>query len=170
MQGQISPEVGFALQVEAKSDSIVTAGVSVPVHHRSAMVYEKIFHVGVNNQGVQDFSLFELDSDNSKQGMIWAYDDTNASYLYMQRMFFNRYHRYLPSGVVVADMQNGFDPNDPRRSPQVAQMTPSQEYADAFPGLIATPAMQTQVRFPAATTVVNGLVRTYSFGLVAVTY
>lgn len=164
------PVVGFGLQINATRTPITLAGTPIPVPHRLAMVYEKIMHVGVNNQGVEDFDRFEFDTEQSEDSFVWRYQRSDATRYFYEYRNLQKYGRYLPAGVVLADFQGGDYPTIPSESPQILQVTPSIDYASALPGLQVLPAMQTQVQMPAGTALTSAYARNYSFGLVTVGY
>lgn len=164
------PVVGFGLQINATKTPITLAGTPIPVPHRLAMIYEKIMHVGINNQAVKDFDRFEFDTEQSEDSFVWRYQTSDASRYFYEYHNLQKYGRYLPGGVVIADLQGGDYPTIPSESPQILQVTPSIDYAAALPGLQVLPAMQTQVEMPAGTALTSAYARNYSIGLVTVGY
>lgn len=164
------PRVDFGLNVTYDNSlQIQNAGALVWQAHRTAQIYTAIQHLLVNNANSLDADYFGLWLTQNQQSARWAYDasaGTMADYFFEN---FNRYNRYLPRGLFLADFEGGKFPEIPRETPHNALMSPDVAYAQAA-GIAPTPNMATAFRIPAGTVITNAYVATYTFGLVKVPY
>lgn len=164
-----SPLVGMGLAVNTNPQAIQNAGQLVQVQHRAAMIYEKTFHLLINNQQPVDPDYFGLWITGEEQSARWEYDANQANMWKYYDDIHRKYGRYLPPGVLVADYVGGEDPRSPYETEYDGLMSPDVTYA-GMAGIAATPAMYTAVRVPAAVAMAGAYVRSYSFGLVSVPY
>lgn len=164
-----SPLVGMGLAVNTNPQAIQNAGQIQQVQHRAAMLYEKTFHLLINNQQAVDADYFGLWVTGEEQSARWEYDNNQANMWKYYDDVHRRYGRYLPNGVFVADYVGGEDPGSPYETEYDGLMTPDVTYA-GMAGIAATPAMYTALRVPNGVAMSGAYVRTYSFGLVSVPY
>lgn len=151
------------------STQIQNAGAILYQYQRTAQIYTAIMQLFVNNQAPVDLDYWALWLTQDRASARWEYDAAAGS---MQDYFndtFQRYHRYLPNGVFVADLDGGEFPDIPRETPYNPLMSPDVAYASAV-GVAATPNMATAFRIPAGTPMVSAYSGTYTFGLVRVPY
>lgn len=163
------PMVGYALQLIQFSTSGLNAGTIYPITHRTAMLYQAIHQILVNNQLPIRPDYWGLWDNQDQQSARWAYDAQNNTLQEWFTMVHRVYRRYFNTGHVFADMNNGLYPEVPGVTPYDGLMSPDANYAQAF-GIPVTPAMSTALRIPSGTTVTNPYIRTYSFGMVKVNY
>lgn len=164
-----SPLVGMGLTVNSTPQAIQNAGQIQQIQHRSAMIYEKIIHLLVNDQQYVDPDYFGLWITGESQSARWDYDSNQSNWWKYYDDTHRKYARYLPDGMVIANLIGGEDPANPSATPYDGLMSPDVTYA-AIAGIAATPAMYTAVRVPSGTSMNGAYVRTYSFGLVTVPY
>lgn len=164
-----SPLVQMGLAVNTNPQAIQNAGQIQQVQHRAAMIYEKTFHLVINNQAPVDPDYFGLWVTGEEQSARWEYDVNQANFWKYYDDTHRKYGRYLPQGVLVADYEGGEDPKSPYETEYDGLMSPDVTYA-GIAGIAATPAMYTAVRVPNGVAMVGSYVRTYSFGLVSVPY
>ena len=171
LQGGIpTPQVLMALEVDTNSGfSIPNAGQFAKLQIRSAMIYHKRFHVVVNDQAPTDPDYNGLWYSDSQANARYAFDAQSNTLQSYYRKVQRDYGRYLPQGVVVADLIGGKFPEGPRETPYRGLVTPSVTLA-ALANLKAYPAAQTVVRIPSGTTINCAYCTTYDFGLVPVSY
>lgn len=164
-----SPLVGMGLAVNTNPQAVQNAGQLQQVQHRAAMVYEKVIHLLINNQGPVDPDYFGLWITGEEQSARWEYDANQANMWKAYDDYHRKYGRYLPSGVMVGDFVGGEDPRSPYETEYDGLMSPDVTYA-AMAGIAATPAMYTALRVPNGVVMNGAYIRTYSFGLVSVPY
>lgn len=164
-----SPLVGMGLAVNTNPQAIQNAGQIAQVQHRAAMIYEKTFHLLINNQQPVDADYFGLWVTGEEQSARWEYDANQANLWKYYDDAHRKYGRYLPQGVFVADYVSGEDPTSPYETEYDGLMSPDVTYA-AMAGIAATPAMYTALRVPNGVTMSGAYIRSYSFGLVSVPF
>lgn len=164
-----SPTASFGLQVDSSSPSIQNAGSIRYFQHKTAMLYEKIHHLLINDELPIRADYFGLWITNVQQNSRWAFDASQNTFQDYYEMVHERYQRYLPKGEFVADLASGDIPQFPNATPYVGQMTPDVALATSL-GIAPTPAMSTAIRVPSGTTMSGAYARVYSFGLVPVPY
>lgn len=164
-----SPLVGMGLAINSNPQAVQNAGQIVQVQHRAAMIYEKTFHLLINNQQPVDADYFGLWVTGEEQSARWEYDANQANMWKYYDDLHRRYGRYMPNGVFISDYIGGEDPRDPSNTEYDALMSPDVTYA-AMAGIAATPAMYTALRVPNGVAMNGAYIKTYSFGLVSVPY
>ena len=165
-----TPAVQLALQLNTVGSLPITnAGSIIRVPHRSAVIYDKLFHCLSNNQLAQAADYFGLWTTDDQQTARWYYDAAEQSYQSYFDDLHNRYKRYFPKGCLIADLYSGDRPEFPASSPYKGEMSPDQGYA-ALAGVRPTPAMNTAFRIPSGTSLTNPQLQQYDFGLVASSY
>lgn len=162
-------KAGMALQVDAKSPSYQNAGAVQYITHKTAMLYETIHHLLINNQLPIRSDYFGLWLTNVQQDAEWAYDASVNTFQDYYEKVHETYQRYLPKGHFLADLAGGEIPQLPNVTPFQGQMTPDAAIAAQL-GINPTPAMATALRVPAATAMAGAYARVYAFGLVPVPY
>ncbi len=168
-KGTPTPTASFGLQVDAASPSIQNAGAIQYFAHKTAMLYESIHHILVNDNLPIRADYFALWLTNVQQNSRWEFDASTNTFQDYYEMVHERYQRYFPKGHFLADLAGGEIPQFPNATPLVAQMTPDVALAATL-GISPTPAMSTALRVPAGTTMTGAYARVYSFGLVPVPY
>ena len=163
------PTASFGLQVDASSPSIQNAGATKYFQHKTAMLYESIHHLLVNDGLPIRADYFGLWLTNIQQNSRWAFDASVNTFQDYYETMHERYQRYLPKGHFLADLASGDIPQFPNATPYVGQMTPDITLATSL-GIAPTPAMSTALRVPSGTTMIGAYARIYSFGLVPVNY
>lgn len=165
-----TPRVLMGLAVESNgSQSIQNAGQIQQIPHRTAQLDQKIFHLLVNGELPIEADYFGLWLTGEQQSARWQYDATlNNFFMYYEKVH-KHYGQYLPEGMYVADFIGGDFPEMPRETPYEAIMTPDTAYA-AQAIVPPTPSMYTAIRVPSGTSMSGAYVRTYTFGLVNVSY
>lgn len=164
-----SPLVGMGLAINTSPQAVQNAGQIAQVQHRAAMIYEKTFHILINNQQPVDADYFGLWVTGEEQSARWEYDANQANLWKYYDDVHRRYGRYLPNGVFVADYVGGEDPRTPGNTEYDGLMSPDVTYAQ-MAGIAATPAMYTALRVPNGVAMNGAYIRTYSYGLVSVPY
>lgn len=170
MQASPQPTVGFGLQLIAFNTTGLNAGNITPVTHRTAMIYNRIHHLLVNGGLPIRADYFGLWDDQDQQAARWQYDaQVNTFFEYFHKVQ-KTYRRFFNTGHYFVDMYSGEFPEIASVTPLDALMSPDAQYA-ALAGVPVTPAMTTALRIPTGTSLVNPTyLRTYSIGLVGVTY
>jgi hypothetical protein len=163
------PTVGLGLEIDSYATGVQNAGQIVKIPHTAAMLYQYVYHILSSGQRPVNSDYFALLLTGETQNARFQYDASENNLQSYYSMIHDTYKRYLPTGVLVADMVGGRIPNLPTQTPYVGAMASDQGYAEAF-GIAYTPAMETAVRFPAGTTMDTAYIRTYSFGYVEVPY
>jgi len=165
-----SPKVLSALEVNTNSGAAIpNAGQFLNLEFDTAMVYNKRFHILVNNQAPISADYFGLWYSENKSNDRWHFTaDENNMQEYFRRTQ-RVYGRNLPIGVYVADMVGGEFPEFPRETPYRGEIVTSTTLA-ALTGLKPYPNAQTTIRIPSGTTMSNAYCTTYSFGTVPVSY
>ena len=169
MSAAPQPSATLGLQVVSSSPSGLTPGNLFMMTHRTAMIYQQIQHLLINDQAPIRADYFGLWDDQDEQSARWAYDSTRNSFDQYFDNFHRTYHRYPFKGQYQVDMVGGEFPPVPTTTPYIAAMSPDAGYAQ-IAGIPVTPAMTTTLRISSGTTVTNPYVRLYSFGLVRVPY
>lgn len=164
-----APTVGLGWAINSFTTAVQNSGQTFNINHQAAMLYQKILHILVTDQQVQDGDYFGLWITGEQQNARWEYDSAQNNIQSYWKMIQEVYGRFLPSGLFVADFVSGVNPDNPAQTPYNGAMSPDESYAAAF-GVAFTPAMATALRFPAGTTMTNAYVRTYSMGYVEVPY
>ena len=165
-----TPSVIAALEVNTNAGaSVQNAGQYIHLPFDTAMVYQKRFHVLVNNQKPISADYFALLYSENQANNRWAFDGTANNMQEYFRQIKRRYGRYLPKGVYVADLVGGDFPEFPRETPYRGEIVTSTTLA-ALTGLKAYPNAETDLRVPSGTSMTNGYCTTYSFGTVPVSY
>jgi hypothetical protein len=165
-----TPVVGLGWSINSFQTSVQNNGQIVPVAHTTAMLYQKIIHLLVNNQKSVEADYFGLWVTGEQQNARWEYDAVGLSNFpsYYKRNL-DVYGRFLPSGLFLADLVGGDEPQNPSATPYVGVMSPDESYATAF-GIAFTPAMTTALRVPSGTSMNGAYIRTYTLGMVEVPY
>ena len=151
-QGSVPPlTVGMARFTAVDSLPINSVGALVPIKHRVAMLYHKIFHCVYINSApdTADITDFQMASNAASDGIIWEYNDSKL--LSYHTVNLRRYGRLLPSGVLVADFQSG---NFPSQQLGSEIMTPYQALAQSY-GLSLTPTMQSGLTVSSSVTLTS---------------
>lgn len=165
-----TPAVGMALQINTVGSTPITqAGTIIRVPHRTAMIYDKIFHCLYNNQVAQAADYFGTWTTDDQQTARWYYDAAENSYQELFETYHDAYKRYFPVGCLIADYYSGDRPEFPAATPYKGEMSPDSGYA-ALAGVRVTPAMNTAFRIPSGTTLTSPGIQVYEFGLVTCTY
>lgn len=165
-----TPTVQMALQLNTIGSAAITiAGTIIRLPHRTAMIYDKIFHILYNNQQAQAADYFGTWTTDDQQTARWYYDAAENSYQSYFDDLHNRYKRYFPKGCLVADYYGGSHPEFPAADPYKGEMSPDAGYA-ALAGVRVTPAMNTALRVPSGTSLTTPGVQQYEFGLVSCSY
>ncbi|MHB1472491.1 MAG: hypothetical protein ACYCV4_02510 [Dermatophilaceae bacterium] len=165
-----TPAVQMAMQVNTVgSVSIPQAGTIIRVPHRTAMVYDKIFHILYNNQIAQAADYFGLWTTDDQQTARWSFDSAENSYQEYFEKLHDTYKRYFPKGCLIADLYSGKNPEFPASDPYHGEMSPDSGYA-AIAGTRVTPAMNTAFRIPSGTTLTSPGIQVYSLGRVTCSY
>lgn len=163
-------KVGLGLDVTYNnSQTIQNSGAIVYQYQRTAQVYESILHAFVNNEQAIDPDYFALWLNQNRQSARWEYDNQLGTMQDYYEDLRRRYGRYLPKGIMVADLEGGDFPTIPRETPYNGLMSPDSGYA-ASVGVAATPNMSTAFRIPAGTAMNGCYVAIWTLGLVAVPY
>ena len=163
------PTVGMVRQIVADYTQIANAGQIVNRKFDTKQQYDKIFGLLMNNEAPLNADYWGLWATGQKQSAIWEYDAADSSILGYAEDLKQRYNRYLPTGVHVADLWGGDLPELPHESPQVLQMTPDASLATAI-GLPLTPNACVGIRVPQGTTIATAYMRNYHFGLVPASF
>ncbi len=165
------PVVGLGWTVISQNPAVPNANSlsAGSVQLQTAMLYEKVFTIWVNNEQVVRTDYFGLWWTGQRNNARWEYDASLNNFQDYYARTQEIYGRSFPEGVFFSDFQSGDWPEDPSASPYEARMTPDLAYAQAF-GIAATPAMQIVGRIPSGTTMKNGYVRTYELGWTEVAY
>jgi hypothetical protein len=169
MNAAPQPSVTLGLQVVSSSPSNLSPGNIFMMTHRTAMIYQEIQHLLINNQLPVRADYFGLWDDQDEQSARWAYDSTRNTFDQYFANFHRTYRRYPFLGQYQVDMVGGQFPPIPTTTPYVGAMSPDADMA-AIAGIPVTPAMTTALRLPSDVTASNPYVRLYSFGLVRVPY
>lgn len=165
-----TPQVALGLNVTYdNSFSIQNAGAILYQFQRTAQIYTKILHCFVNKQAPIDVDYFALWLNQNRQSARWEYDMSAGTLQDYYADVLRKYHRYLPNGVFVVDMEDGDFPDIPRETPYNALMSPDTAYAGAA-GVAATPNLTTAFRIPSGTVMSGAYAGIYTFGLVRVPY
>jgi hypothetical protein len=165
-----TPKVLSALEVNTNGGfAIQNAGQFVNMIFDTAMVYNKRFHVLVNNQLPMTADYFGIwySENQSNARHFWNGQDNNMQEYF--RRIRRVYGRYLPKGVYVADLVGGEFPEFPRETPYRGEIVTSTTLA-GLTGLKPYPNAQTTIRIPAGSPMTAAYVNTYSFGTVPVSY
>jgi hypothetical protein len=165
-----TPKVLSALEVNTNGGfSVQNAGQFINLIFDTAMVYNKRFHVVVNNQLPISADYFGIwYSENQSNARFFFDGQSNNMQEYFRRIR-RAYGRYLPKGVYVADLVGGEFPEFPRETPYRGEIVTSTTLA-GLTGLKPYPNAQTTLRFPSGTAMAAAYVNTYSFGTVPVSY
>jgi len=169
MNAAPQPSVTLGLQVVSSSPSNLSPGNIFMMTHRTAMIYQEIQHLLINDQLPVRADYFGLWDDQDEQSARWAYDSTRNTFDQYFDNFHRTYRRYPFTGQYLVDMVGGQFPPIPTTTPYVGAMSPDADMA-AIAGIPVTPAMTTALRLPSDVTASNPYVRLYSFGLVRVPY
>jgi len=165
-----TPAVEMAMQLNTVGSTPITqAGSIIKVPHRTAMIYDKIFHLLYNNQLAQQADYFGLWTTQDQQTARWYYDAAENSFQSYFSYLHDRYKRYFPKGCLVADLYDGYRPEFPAADPYKGEMSPDAGYA-SIAGVRVTPAMNTAFRIPSGTTLTQPGIQIYPFGLVSASY
>jgi hypothetical protein len=164
-----SPTAGMGLQVDSNSPSFQNAGSIQYIAKRTAMLYESMHQLVINNELPIRADYFGLWLTQVQQNARWAYDAQANTFSQYYLDMHRRYHRYLPKGHFLADLASGDIPDFPNASPYQAMMTPDVGLAASM-GIAPTPAMSTAIRYPSGTSMSGAYVRCYDFGYVPVPY
>jgi hypothetical protein len=164
-----TPIVGMGVAVNYGTKGPLLAGALSEVPLSAAMLYQKNFHLLVNNQQGQRADYFGKWLTGEQQSARWEYDAAQGTFNQYYEKMQKRYNRFFPVGCYIDDMVSGDNADDPAGSPYEAEMTPDTGYAAEF-GIAATPAWQNALRIPVGTALTAPYVATYNFGLVNVPY
>lgn len=164
-----TPSVAYGLQLVQFNTTGINSGTINPVTHRTAMIFEAIHHLLINNQLPIQADYFGLWDDQDQQSSRWNFDAAqNTMNEYFDK--FQRDYRHYPlKGQYLADFMGGVFPEVPSVTPYDALMSPDAAYAATF-GVPVTPALTTAIRIPQATGAVAPYIKSYDFGLVKVPY
>ncbi len=164
------PTVGLGLAIDTNNGlAIPNAGQIINVPKRSAMVYEKMFHLLVNNQQGQKGDYFGLWTTGQQQSARWEFDASQNNFQNYYTKLHDVYQRWFPTGCLIADLESGDIPELPGETPYKGMMSPDVGYAGLI-GVAATPAMYISARIPGGTTITGAYIRSYDLGLVSVPY
>jgi hypothetical protein len=164
------PTVGLGLTVDTNNGlAIANAGQIVQIEKRAAMIYEKMFHILVNNQQPIESSYYGLWTTGQQQSARYEFDVTQNNFQNYYIQLHWVYQRWLAIGVYVTDLVSGEIPEFPGQTPYKGLMSPDVGYA-AMVGVAPTPAMYNAIRIITGVGIVGAYVRSYDFGLVTVPY
>jgi hypothetical protein len=150
--------------------AIPNAGQFVNLIFDTAMVYNKRFHVLVNNQAPISADYFGVWYSENQANARWAFDATlNNMQEYYRTKHLRPYGRYLPRGIFVADLVGGEFPEFPRETPYRGEIVTSTTLA-ALTRLKPYPNAQTTIRIPSGTSLTSAYCTTFSLGTVPVSY
>ena len=150
--------------------AIPNAGQFVNLIFDTAMVYNKRFHILVNNQLPISADYLAVWYSENQANARWIFDGTmNNMQEYYRNKVLRPYNRYLPKGVFVADLVGGEFPEFPRETPYRGEIVTSTTLA-ALTGLKPYPNAQTTIRIPTGTSLTAAYCNVYSLGTVPVAY
>jgi hypothetical protein len=165
-----TPKVLSALEVNTNGGfSVQNAGQFVNLIFDTAMVYNKRFHVVVNNQLPVSADYFGIWYSENQSNARFFWDGTLNNLQEYFRMIRQVYGRNMPQGVYVADLVGGRFPEFPRETPYRGEIVTSTTLA-GLTGLKPYPNAQTTLRYQAGSPMSSAYVNTYSFGTVPVSY
>lgn len=169
--GQLAqPIVGLGLTVDTNNGlAIPNAGQIVNVQKRSAMVYEKMFHLLVNDQQGLRADYFGLWTTGQQQSARWEFDSSQNNFAQYFVHLHDVYQRWFPVGLYIADLIGGEIPELPGETLYRGLMSPDVGYAGLV-GVAPTPAMYVSIRVPSGTSMSSAYVVSYDIGLVTVPY
>jgi hypothetical protein len=165
-----TPKVLSAIEWNTNAGlAIPNAGQFVNLIFDTAMVYNKRFHVLVNNQLPISADYFAIWYSENQANARWIHDATLNNMQEYFRKILRSYGRYLPKGVYAADMVGGEFPEFPRETPYRGEIVTSTTLAQ-LTGLKPYPNAQTTIRIPSGTALTNAYCVTFSLGTVPVAY
>lgn len=165
-----TPKVLSAIEWNTNAGlAIPNAGQFVNLIFDTAMVYNKRFHILVNNQAPISADYFAIWYSENQANARWIYDATLNNMQEYFRHILKAYGRYLPKGVFLADMVGGEFPEFPRETPYRGEIVTSTTLAQ-LTGLKPYPNAQTTIRIPSGTSLTNAYCVTFSLGTVPVAY
>jgi hypothetical protein len=165
-----TPKVLSAMEVNTNGGfAIQNAGQFVNMIFDTAMVYNKRFHVLVNNQLPISADYFGVWYSENQANNRYYYDGTQNNMQEYFRTTRRAYGRYMPKGIYVADLVGGNFPEFPRETPYRGEIVTSTTLA-GLTGLKPYPNAQTTIRIPSGTPMSSAYCTTYSFGTVPVSY
>jgi hypothetical protein len=165
-----TPKVLSALEVNTNGGfAIQNAGQFANLIFDTAMVYNKRFHVLVNNQLPISADYFGVWYSENQANNRYFYDGTQNNMQEYFRTTHRAYGRNMPKGTYIADLVGGNFPEFPRETPYRGEIVTSTTLA-GLTGLKPYPNAQTTIRIPSGTPMSGAYCTTYSFGTVPVSY
>jgi hypothetical protein len=164
-----TPVVGAGLAVNYSTKGALIAGQMAPVPLNAAMLYQKNFHLLVNNQQGQRADYFGKWLTGEQQSARWEFDASQGTFNEFYERMQKRYNRFFPVGCYIDDMVSGENADNPAATPYEAEMTPDTGYALEW-GLAASPGWNNTLRIPVGTALATPYIASYAFGLVNVPY
>lgn len=165
-----TPKVLSALEVNTNGGfAVPNAGQFVNLIFDTAMVYNKRFHIVVNNQLPVSADYFGIWYSENQSNARFYWDGTLNNLQEYFRKIRRTYGRNMPRGVYIADLVGGEFPEFPRETPYRGEIVTSTTLA-GLTGLKPYPNAQTTLRFAAGTSMSQAYVNTFSFGTVPVSY
>lgn len=165
-----TPKVLSALEVNTNGGfSVQNAGQFINLIFDTAMVYNKRFHIMVNNQLPASADYYGLWYSENQSNARWYFDGTLNNMQEYFRLTRKRYGRNMPQGVYICDVVGGEFPEFPKETPYRGEIVTSTTLA-GLTGLKPYPNAQTTLRYPAGTAMSSAYVNTFSFGTVPVSY
>ncbi len=163
-----NPLIEMGRKLERRAVNTSAAGSQDHQKHTTGMVYTSMHHIALANNVPERLNYFSRWVSEVPEGALETYD----SQLNTFNQYFTQYHRIYQRepyyGQYSFDLTRGAFPPDPKLTPQIDLMSPSQQYASAF-DIPVTPAMSTAWQFPSGATSPLQVVM-YDFGLVTVPY
>lgn len=166
-----TPKVLSAIEWNTNAGlAVPNAGQFVNLIFDTAMVYNKRFHILVNNEVPISADYFAVWYSENQANARWVFDATlNNMQEYFRTKVLRPYGRYLPKGVYVADLVGGEFVEFPRETPYRGEIVTSTTLA-ALTGLKPYPNAQTTIRIPSGTGLTSAYCVTFSLGTVPVAY
>jgi hypothetical protein len=165
-----TPKVLSAIEWNTNAGlAIPNAGQFVNLIFDTAMVYNKRFHVLVNNQLPISADYFAVWYSENQANARWIHDATLNNMQEYFRKQLRAYGRYLPKGIYNADLVGGEFPEFPRETPYRGEIVTSTTLAQ-LTGLKPYPNAQTTIRIPSGTVMNGAYCVTFSLGTVPVAY
>ena len=164
------PVVGLGLTIDTNNGlGIQNAGQIINVQKRSAMIYEKMYHLLINDQSGVRADYFGLWTTGQQQSARWEFDSSQNNFQNYFVKMHDVYKRWFPTGCLIADLVAGEIPELPGETLYKGMMSPDVGYASLI-GVAPTPAMYVSVRIPSGTSMSSAYVVSFDFGLVTVPY
>ncbi len=164
------PTVGLGLAIDTNNGlAIANAGQIVQVEKRAAMIYEKMFHLLVNDEQTIEADYYGLWTTGQQQSAREEFDKVQNNFQNYYIKMHYVYQRWFAKGLYFSDLVSGEIPQLPAETLYKGLMSPDVGYA-AMVGVAPTPAMYNAIRIPSGTAISGAYVRSYDLGLVTVPY